>query len=117
MSRIYELFATEWPGIYRHALGANIISPYKIYLVLWPGSKSNKKEHERLEAGKELAALAKKKKADIYPVSPDDVVVSEWVRWKCMFGCKGYGKHLSCPPYVPGPEDTRKMLKEYKKLI
>lgn len=61
----------------------------------------------------ELKALAKKNMAEIYPVSPDDIVVGEWVRWKCMFGCKGYGKHLSCPPYVPGPEDTRKLLKEY----
>jgi predicted metal-binding protein len=63
----------------------------------------------------ELRAMAKKNKAELYPVDPEDIVVSEWVRWKCMFGCKGYGKHLSCPPYVPGPEQTRKLLKEYKK--
>ncbi|BAI61882.1 conserved hypothetical protein [Methanocella paludicola SANAE] len=71
------------------------------------------KDYGKLE--KELKELAKKNKVEIYPVSPDDIVVSEWVRWKCMFGCKGYGKHLSCPPYVPGPEDTRKLLKEYQK--
>ncbi len=64
---------------------------------------------------KELKALAKKNMAEIHPVSPGDIVVGEWVRWKCMFGCKGYGRHLSCPPYVPGPEDTRKLLKEYQK--
>jgi len=64
---------------------------------------------------KELKALADKNNARLYPISPDAIVVSEWVRWKCMFGCQGYGKHLSCPPYVPGPEQTRRLLKEYKK--
>jgi len=64
---------------------------------------------------KELKALAKKNNAAIYPISPDDVIVGDWVRWKCLFGCKGYGKHLSCPPYVPGPDDTRRLLKDYKK--
>ncbi|MDI6896126.1 DUF2284 domain-containing protein [Methanocella conradii] len=64
---------------------------------------------------RELKALARKNKASIHEVSPEDIVVGEWVRWKCMFGCKGYGKHLSCPPYVPGPQQTREMLKEYKK--
>jgi predicted metal-binding protein len=68
-------------------------------------------DEEQLE--KDLRALAKKNKADIYAIAPADIVVGEWVRWKCMFGCKGYGKHLSCPPYVPGPDDTRKLLKEY----
>ena len=64
---------------------------------------------------KDLKAMAGKRNVELCPVEPGDIVVSEWVRWKCMFGCKGYGKHLSCPPYVPGPEDTRKMLKEYHK--
>lgn len=63
----------------------------------------------------ELSALAAKQNATIHAVKPDQIVVSEWVRWKCQFGCKGYAKHLSCPPYVPGPEETRKLLKEYRK--
>jgi predicted metal-binding protein len=64
---------------------------------------------------KELEALAKKNGAGVYPIDPGDIVVSEWVRWKCLFGCKGFGKHLSCPPYVPGPAETRRLLGEYKK--
>jgi predicted metal-binding protein len=64
---------------------------------------------------KELKALAKKSNVSIHEVSPKDIEVGEWVRWKCMFGCKGYGKHLSCPPYVPSPQQTRELLKEYKK--
>ncbi len=64
---------------------------------------------------KEMQELAGKKNASIHEILPDEIVVSEWVRWKCQFGCKGYAKHLSCPPYVPGPDRTRKLLKEYSK--
>lgn len=31
----------------------------------------------------------------------ETVVLSEWVRLKCQFGCKEYGQHLVCPPYTP----------------
>lgn len=64
---------------------------------------------------KELQELAGKKNASVHEISPAEIVVSEWVRWKCQFGCKGYAKHLSCPPYVPGPDRTRVLLGEYKK--
>lgn len=43
------------------------------------------------------------------------VVVAHWVRLKCQYGCGGYGKYLTCPPYSPAPEYTKKMLGEYKK--
>ncbi|HQN91586.1 MAG TPA: DUF2284 domain-containing protein, partial [Methanoculleus sp.] len=36
-----------------------------------------------------------------------------WVRFKCRYGCKGYGKHMSCPPYAPAPAETRQMIGEY----
>jgi len=42
------------------------------------------------------------------------VVVGNWVRLKCQFGCDAYGTRLTCPPYSPTPEYTRQMLKEYK---
>ncbi|MDT8273655.1 MAG: DUF2284 domain-containing protein, partial [Desulfomonilia bacterium] len=60
-----------------------------------------------------LTRLAEERNARATPVSPADVVVSQWVRFKCRFGCKGYGKHLSCPPYAPTVEETRKMVSEY----
>ncbi len=63
----------------------------------------------------ELKALAERKNAQIYGIDPREIVVSEWVRWRCVFGCKGFAKHLSCPPYVPGPSETRALLKEYAK--
>jgi predicted metal-binding protein len=63
----------------------------------------------------ELKEIAKKCNVTLHPIDTGDIVVAEWVRWKCQFGCKGYAKHLSCPPYVPGPDSTRKLLKEYTK--
>lgn len=52
-------------------------------------------------------------KAKIIDVS--NVVVANWVRMKCQFGCGGYGECLTCPPYSPTPEMTKKMLQEYRK--
>lgn len=42
------------------------------------------------------------------------VVVENWVRLKCQFGCDAYGTRLTCPPFSPTPEYTRQMIKEYK---
>jgi len=50
-------------------------------------------------------------------VSPASVVTGEWVRWKCQFGCGGWGRSLVCPPHSPPPERTRKMLDEYGRAV
>src|ERR1700690_1397988 len=72
------------------------------------------KSYEILEA--ELEKLAFKEDACIIlTINPEDVVVGNWVRLKCQYGCPSYGKKLSCPPYSPTPEDTRKVLEEYSK--
>ncbi len=42
------------------------------------------------------------------------VVVANWVRLKCQFGCNGYNKYLTCPPFSPSPEYMKKVLREYK---
>jgi predicted metal-binding protein len=55
--------------------------------------------------------------SDFKLISTDKVEVEEWVRWKCRYGCKAYGKHLNCPPYVPAPEETRKLMQCYDKAI
>jgi len=44
-----------------------------------------------------------------------NVVVANWVRMKCQFGCGGYGECLTCPPYSPTPEFTKRMFGEYSK--
>ncbi|WP_424359858.1 DUF2284 domain-containing protein [Methanocella sp. MCL-LM] len=46
-------------------------------------------------------------------MAPARVITAHWVRLKCQFGCKNYGTRLTCPPYSPAPEDTRKVLDEY----
>ncbi len=51
------------------------------------------------------------------PISPQDVVTGKWVRLKCQFGCDGYGQRLTCPPYNPTPETTKKVLSEYSLAI
>jgi predicted metal-binding protein len=60
-----------------------------------------------------LCAIAEEKGAVACPVDPADIVVSQWVRFKCRYGCKGYGKHMNCPPYTPPVEETRTMISEY----
>jgi predicted metal-binding protein len=64
-----------------------------------------------------LTALAKEKGVEAKVINAHDVIVGDWVRFKCMWGCKGYGKHLSCPPYAPSPEEMRGILKEFKTAL
>ncbi len=55
--------------------------------------------------------------SDYKLISADKIEVAEWARWKCRYGCKAYGKHLSCPPYVPSVEETRKLIACYERAI
>jgi predicted metal-binding protein len=50
--------------------------------------------------------------AKIIPAT--DVIVENRVPLKCRAGCIGYGKKLTCPPYVPTPDEFRKVLSEYR---
>jgi len=52
-------------------------------------------------------------KAEI--ISTENVVVGNWVRLKCQYGCGVYGECLTCPPYSPTPDYTKKMMGEYSK--
>ena len=61
-----------------------------------------------------LTELAREVEAHAAPISGREVVVADWVRFKCRYGCKGYARHLSCPPYAPSPAETRAMLAEYE---
>jgi predicted metal-binding protein len=51
----------------------------------------------------------------VLPINPEEIVIANWVRLKCQFGCPNYAKKLSCPPYSPKPEETRKVIDEYSK--
>lgn len=52
--------------------------------------------------------------ADAKVIETDKVVVRNWVRWKCHFGCNTYGRSLMCPPHTPTPEETRSLIREYE---
>jgi len=52
---------------------------------------------------------------DFKLIHAEEIEVADWVRWKCKYGCKAYGKHLTCPPYTPKPEETRKLIRGYEK--
>ncbi len=45
------------------------------------------------------------------------VQTAAWVRYKCQFGCSGFGECLTCPPYSPTPKETQKILDCFKKAI
>ncbi|MBP1928655.1 putative metal-binding protein [Methanolinea mesophila] len=68
------------------------------------------------EIGK-LTGIASDRGVQVRAIPAKDVVIAEWVRFKCRFGCKGYAKHLSCPPYAPSPRETRAMVNEYQTAI
>ena len=48
---------------------------------------------------------------------PGQVVTAQWVRWKCLYGCGEAGRCLTCPPYSPTPEQTRRLLDEYVTIL
>jgi predicted metal-binding protein len=54
---------------------------------------------------------------DALAISPRQVFTATWVRLRCQYGCSEYGRCLTCPPYSPTPETTRKMLDEYQSAI
>ena len=50
-------------------------------------------------------------------IDPKTIVVSQWVRMKCMFGCLMYGRNAACPPNVPSVEDCRAFFREYTEVV
>jgi predicted metal-binding protein len=46
-------------------------------------------------------------------IDPASVAIAHWVRYKCHYGCSGYGKSLCCPPHSPTPDQTLKIVSEY----
>jgi predicted metal-binding protein len=54
---------------------------------------------------------------DLKLISSEMIVVADWVRLKCRYGCNSYGTHLCCPPYTPTPQETRAVLSEYRNAV
>jgi predicted metal-binding protein len=62
---------------------------------------------------RKLTALAGERGAVAKVIPATDIVVSQWVRFKCRYGCKGYAKHFGCPPYSPSCGETKRMVSEF----
>jgi predicted metal-binding protein len=66
----------------------------------------------------ELEALfARHGYADFKWIDPHDIVVAQWVRLKCTFGCTNYGRNASCPPNVPAVEECQRFFDEYSTAV
>jgi len=46
-------------------------------------------------------------------IDPKEIVVAQWVRVKCTFGCGDYGLG-ACPPNTPSVNDCERFFKEYE---
>jgi len=47
-------------------------------------------------------------------IDPKNIIVSEWVRMKCTFGCKSFGKNATCPPNMPSVSECRRFFDEFR---
>ncbi|QXO94576.1 DUF2284 domain-containing protein [Methanospirillum purgamenti] len=52
--------------------------------------------------------------ADAKIIPASHICVEDRVALKCKSGCISYGKKLTCPPYVPTPDQFRKIVSEYQ---
>jgi len=66
---------------------------------------SNRKQLENL--------FRKHRFEDFKWADPRKIVVSNWVRMKCMFGCREYGKNATCPPNTPSVDECKNFFGEY----
>ena len=41
-------------------------------------------------------------------IDPQKIIVSQWVRMKCRFGCGEYGRGAACPPNTPSVADCER---------
>ena len=54
--------------------------------------------------------------SDYMWVKPEAIVVAQWVRVKCTYGCNEYGSG-TCPPNTPTVEECKRFFNEYEKGI
>jgi predicted metal-binding protein len=75
-----------------------------------------------MAAGKRFTEVERKKLEGLFQklgfdefkwIDPAQIVVSQWTRMKCMYGCREYGKTASCPPNVPSVSECERFFREY----
>jgi predicted metal-binding protein len=71
--------------------------------------------HRKEIGRKGLEGMFKKHGYDDYKwINPKSIVVAQWARMKCMFGCKNYGQCGTCPPNTPPVAECKDFFKGYK---
>ncbi len=50
-------------------------------------------------------------------ISPEEIVISQWVRMKCIYGCSEFGRTATCPPNVPSLSECERFFREYKEAV
>jgi len=74
-----------------------------------------KTTHAKENGRKELEKMFKKHGYDDFEwINPKNIVVAQWARMKCMFGCKNYGKCGTCPPNTPSVAESKEFVRGYK---
>lgn len=53
----------------------------------------------------------------VYFLDAKEIPVENRTALKCAYGCKSYGKSLSCPPHVMSIEEFRKVISEYSSAL
>jgi len=52
---------------------------------------------------------------DVRWIDPAEIVTAEWVRMKCRFGCREYGRNAACPPNTPPVDACTRFFREYRR--
>lgn len=55
--------------------------------------------------------------SDYLWINPKKIVIAQWVRMKCIFGCSNYGHLGTCPPNVPPVSECDRFVKEYEQAV
>ena len=50
-------------------------------------------------------------------IDPKEIVVAQWVRMKCLYGCDEYGRVATCPPNVPSLAECERFFQDYKEAV
>jgi predicted metal-binding protein len=63
---------------------------------------------------KELESLfARHGVSDFRWLDPAEIVVAQWVRMKCLYGCREFGQNAACPPNAPPVAECERFFREY----
>jgi predicted metal-binding protein len=63
------------------------------------------------------AIIQKQGYGDYRWIDPAEILVAQWVRMKCLYGCNEYGKTATCPPNVPTIEECERFFREYSSAV